>query len=233
MKIDLLSDIDIDDSNNDEVVWQKARFVQKLHPSRHTDYEITDIDYLLIILARKEGDRALECFDRLLDPFEMYLMANTGLPSIVRVNMHCYCFEVGMIRVFEDTCAAFAEFSNWRNERELPHDWRERRQELESENELRKDLMSLLNERVMDYCSYFSKQIFEWKRKEALWRWKIVRKHVFKRMLVFYWFESSQKKYYEAMWQRDKSEFELDFFFKIVMLREFLGNQCSTYHLLL
>jgi hypothetical protein len=197
----------VNENDDDKVILQKARFVQKLHPNRHKDYNKSDIEHLLAILAMKEGDRALEYLDRRLDPYQMYYL--WGFPQHYEMSG----FEHGIIRVIQDTCAAFVEFSNWRNERELPDDWRERRQELESENELRKCLISHLNDRLMDYCTTKCYDIFEWTRERALRRWKRVMKHVFVRMFVFYWFESSQRKYYEvngAIRQRDKSEFEFD-----------------------
>lgn len=205
--------IEWNEDDDDEVTLLKARLVQKLHPSRHKNFNRFDIQCCLETLAMEEGDLALEYFDRMLDPFEMYFMDRSGIPSRIWANIIWYT-EPGIVRVIQDTCAAFAEFSDWQNVRELPEDWRERRAEIESENELRKSLMSHLNDRVMDYCTTEFYRIFVWRSNRALNRWKMVRKHVNVRMLSFYWFEISQRQHYDVnglIRQHDKNNYTSEF----------------------
>lgn len=201
------------EDDEDEVKLLKARFVQKLHPSRHKNFDRFDIEACMETLAMEEGDLALKFFDHTLDPFEMYYLSPCGTPHRISANISWYT-EAGIGRVIEDTCTAFAEFSNWRNVRELPEDWRERREEIESQNDLRQSLMAHLNERVMDYCCTESYRIFVWRSNRALTRWKMVRNHVNIRMLAFYWFEIGQRRYYDVnglIRQHDISNFTKEF----------------------
>lgn len=167
------------------------------------------------ILAQEHGDIALTQFDQLLDPFEMYyIKSDDGMSRRVWTDM-VQNIHPGIIRVIQDTCAAFAEFSNWRFEREkLPDDWKDRREEIESENELRYALMSHLTRRIMNFCSSNVNAIVEWKRNRALKRWAIIRTHMISRQVSFFWLEYSQRKHHEedgTSRNYDKSMFEKEF----------------------
>lgn len=145
-------------------------------------------------LARKKCDSILEMFDRLLDPFEMYFLDGGGIPHRVWVNMVYKC-PPGVLRVIQDTCSAFAQFSDWGWEKGNgpPGDWKENRQAIEDDCPLRKELMTHLNDRLMDFCDDFSSDIVQWYKHKAMMRWKKVKAYVDKGILIKYWIHIANK----------------------------------------
>tara|TARA_B110001450_G_C17557889_1_gene455452 strand:- start:227 stop:976 length:750 start_codon:yes stop_codon:yes gene_type:complete len=154
-----------------------------------------DRDYYNECLAKKKCDQLLVAFDRLLDPFEMYFMDAGGIPRRVWVSMVHDCPPC-VLRVIEDTCSAFGRFSDWRWQKgdRPPENWKDNRQAIEDEWPLRKQLMTHLNDRLMDFCVNSSAgEIVEWYKHEAALRWKKVRSYVEKRSLIKYWIHTANK----------------------------------------
>lgn len=142
-------------------------------------------------LARKKCDHILEKFDKLLDPFEMYYGAVSGMPSRVWANM-VHDFPPCLMRIIEDTCSAFAAFSDWDLERGHggpPADWRTNRQAIEDGWPLRQKLMDHLGERMEDFiCNGSPCEVVEWYEAQAARRWRRARLlHVNARSIVKHW----------------------------------------------
>lgn len=177
----------------------KARFVSKLHPNRLKEFDPCDIEYCLGTLAVQYADCVLHNFNRFLDPLRMHQLENA-------VRLFAWNWvEPGVYMVMEEACAAFVTLTDWRTERNiqreryLPHDWKVRREEIESQNEHRHTLMEYLNDRLMYYATENPREIFEWKRQKALTYWSKIKKVVLLRSVGFYWFEISQRQYLSEM----------------------------------
>ena len=146
-------------------------------------------------LATKKCDSVLDMFDRLLDPFEMYFLDDQGIPSRVWAAMVWEC-PPSALQVIQDTCSAFARFSDWRWEKppEPPTDWKENRQAIEDGCPLRPQLMAHLKDRLMDFCcDGGAEDIVQWYRHEAARRWKKVRSYVDKEAVIKYWIHIANK----------------------------------------
>lgn len=157
--------------------------------------EISDRWYYEECLARKKCDSILEMFDCLLDPFEMYLLNENGIPGRVRASMVHEC-PPGALRVIDDTCSTFAHFSDWQWHKgdAPPDDWKENRQALEDDCPFRKALMTHLNDRLMDFClNGFASDILKWYKHRAIRRWKKVKAYVHEGALVKYWIHIANK----------------------------------------
>ena len=185
-------DYDPNDKLSNDLIRKKAEFVRKLHPSRHKDFNFSNIQLCLSELASQQGEIVLNNFNSYLDPLHMYYMDVDMLESKIRG-------EDGILNVIEECCRAFDNFSNWKDYRDffLPSDWKERRKEIESSNVNRIDLFEYLNKRISDYCLRNYDKIFEWQRKEAFERWNKVKKYFKFRNIYFYWLEISQRKHYQ------------------------------------
>lgn len=144
--------------------------------------------------AEKKCDSILEMFNRLLDPFEMYFLDGNGIPPRVWASMVHEC-PPGVLRVIQDTCSTFAQFSDWRWHKgdRPPDDWKENRKAIEDDCPFRKALLTHLNDRLMSFCDDFSSDIVKWYKHQAIQRWKKVKAYVDKGALINYWIHIANK----------------------------------------
>lgn len=171
----------IKEEDDEDTMRSKAKLFRKMPLSVHDSMDRGDVDWLLSKLAIIQGEICLKTFDKLLDPFEMHFLHDQGITGRIWANM-VWETPPGVLRVIEDTCAAFGKFSDWENERHnFEHEnWRQRRTEIEAENHLRAELLSHLDERIDNYCSDHEREIFEWTRERAIRHWTQLKKNMTK-----------------------------------------------------
>jgi hypothetical protein len=184
--------------NDDEAtILLKTSVVHKLHIFRHKkEVDEPDLDFFITRIAHKKAEYALEHFDKLLDPWEMYYMNENGIPNRIWAKMVWY-HPPEFINVISDVCSAFCFFSDWHFARTLASDWTDRRQEIEEANEFRKLLLKHIAFTLETHIDRETgRKIFEWSCERARENWKLIRWYAILRNTAFFWFEKSQQRHY-------------------------------------
>lgn len=186
------------------MLLQQAKMISKLYPPHLEKLDVCDVVLWMRCLAQERCMNMLSTFDELLDPLEMYYMDTDGMPMCVREFLLTRVPD-GVLQVMDEVCASFVRFSNWRNERMLPN-WEGRRHEVDASNPLRCELIEHLQDRIMEYADLHAHSIYDWCRARALAHWVTLRQWTRQRCIVFYWWETSQKRHYSIQGRQKRDD---------------------------
>jgi hypothetical protein len=141
-------------------------------------------------LAQRKCTALLARFDELLDPSAMYLMNASSFCTSTEALLD-RTFPPCVAQTIQDTCTSFVKFSSWALVcgDQMPDSRGENRRAVEAGWPLRAQLLSHLQDRLMDSCfkRSFSGGVLEYYRALARRRWRKARRHILRLAVVKYW----------------------------------------------